>query len=95
MGVPVACSNATSLPQLAGDAALVFDYDKPDKIAEAIFRLWTDEALRKTLIERGKLRVAQFTWERTVRLFRAHYRRIANRFLTEEDHALLNAPPLV
>jgi glycosyltransferase involved in cell wall biosynthesis len=94
-GVPVTCSNATSLPQLVGDAALVFDHDKPEKMAEAIFRLWTDNALRKTLIERGKQRVAQFTWERTARLFRAHYRRIANRPLTEEDRILSDTLPLV
>ncbi len=40
-------------------------------------------------------RVAMFTWKRTARIFRAHYRRIADRPLTEQDRALLAAPPPV
>jgi len=91
-GVPTACSNVTCLPELAGDAALLFDPDKPEEIAEALRRLWTDEALRRTLIERGARNAARFSWERTARTFRAHYRRLAGRTLTEEDRALLEAP---
>jgi len=94
-GVPVACSNVTCLPEQAGDAALIFDPDRPDRIADAIFRLWTDDALCKRLVERGRKRAANFTWDRTARMFRAHHRRIANRPLTDEDHALLSAPPLL
>jgi len=94
-GVPVACSNATSLPDLAGGAAVIFDPDSPEEIAEAIRRLWTDETLRRTLVERGRTNVARFSWERTARTFRAHYRRLANRPLTEEDRALIEAPPLL
>jgi len=88
-GVPVACSNVTSLPELAGDAALLFDPYRPDQIADAIRRLWTDEELRQTLIERGHQRARQFTWDRAVRLFRAHYRRLMDRPLTDEDRELL------
>jgi len=94
-GVPVACSNVTSLPKQAGDAALIFDPDRPEEIAEAILRLWTEEALRRTLVERGKKNVARFTWDRTAHTFRAHYRRLASRPLTEEDRELLAAPPLL
>lgn len=84
-GVAAACSSVTSLPEQAGDAALVFDPHDPDAMAAAIFSLWTDERLRRTLVERGRERVARFTWERTARTFRAHYRRIAGRPLTDED----------
>jgi glycosyltransferase involved in cell wall biosynthesis len=94
-GAPVACSNVTSLPEQAGDAALLFDPDRPEEIADAIARLWTDPALRAALAERGRERVAPFTWQRTARLFRAHYRRIAGRTLTEEDRTLLEEPPAV
>ena len=94
-GVPAACSNVTSLPDQAGDAALLFDPCQPEEIAGAIHQLWRDEALRRSLVERGKRNVARFTWERTARIFRAHYRRIANRCLSEEDHTLLAAPPLL
>ena len=93
--VPSACSNVTSLPHQAGDAAIIFDPDNYEEIADAIRRLWTDDALCHTLRERGKLRVRQFTWNHSARLFRAHYRRIANRPLTEGDRSLLAAPPLV
>jgi glycosyltransferase involved in cell wall biosynthesis len=94
-GVPAACSNVTSLPEQAGDAALIFDPERPEEIAAAIHRLWTDAELRRTLAARGRARVARFTWERTARLLRAHYRRLAGRALTEEDRELLRAPDLV
>jgi glycosyltransferase involved in cell wall biosynthesis len=94
-GAPAACSNVTSLPQQAGDAALIFDPDEPDEIAQAIQRLWTDRALCETLIERGRRRVAQFTWDRTARLFRAHYRRIALERLEKDDEDFLESLPLL
>lgn len=92
-GTPAACSNATSLPDQAGDAALLFDPDEPRQIADAVMRLWTDEELRRTLSERGVARVAAFTWDRTGRMFRAHYRRLGGRTLTDEDFALIGAKP--
>jgi glycosyltransferase involved in cell wall biosynthesis len=88
-GVPVACSNVTSLPEVAGDAALLFNPDDPTEIAEAIRQLWTDDDLCRNLIERGRRRVSGLSWEKTARIFRAHYRRIAGRPLTEEDRALI------
>lgn len=94
-GVPVACSNVTSLPAQAGDAALFFSPDQPEQIADAIIQLWEDEHLRGKLIERGYQNVARYSWERTARIFRAHYRRIAKRSLGEEDRALLTALPLM
>ena len=90
MGVPVACSNVTSLPEVAGNAALLFDPADPDQIADAAKGLWTDETARRTLIERGTLRARAFTWDRTARLFRVHYRRVLNHALTDEDRALLS-----
>lgn len=88
-GVPVASSTVTSLPEQAGDAALLFDPDRPEEIAEAVARLWTDAELRGTLAARGRERVGRFTWDRTARIFRAHYRRIAGRPFTGEDVELL------
>jgi len=85
----VTCSNVTSLPQLAGDAALLFNPDQPLEIAATIHRLWIDANLRQQLIKQGKKVVAQFSLEKTARIFRAYYRQIANRPLTNEDKALL------
>jgi glycosyltransferase involved in cell wall biosynthesis len=92
-GVPVACSDVTSLPRQVGDAAVVFDPRSPESTASAIARVWADVELREQLVERGRTRVSDFTWERTARLFAAHYRRLAGRELTEQDRALLAAPP--
>jgi glycosyltransferase involved in cell wall biosynthesis len=94
-GIPAACSNVTSLPMQAADAALVFDPDSPENMAESIYRLYTDESLRQTLISRGRQNVSRFTWDMTARMFRAHYRKIANRNLTPEDQQLLNASPIL
>jgi glycosyltransferase involved in cell wall biosynthesis len=74
-GVPVACSNASSLPEVAGDAALLFDPRDERAIAEALRRLLGDERLREELRARGLDRVTEFTWQRTARLTIASYRR--------------------
>jgi len=76
----------------AGDAALLFSPDNTRQIAETVQKLWNDAELRQTLILRGRRRVAEYTWDRTARAFRAHYRRIAARQLTDEDQAILTAP---
>jgi glycosyltransferase involved in cell wall biosynthesis len=88
-GTPVASSNVTCLPEAAGDAALFFNPDRAEEMAAAILRLWTDAELRKTLIERGRTRVQRVSWERTARIFRAHYRRVVGHACSEEDRALL------
>ena len=67
-GVPVACSNASSLPEVAGDAALLFDPHDPGAIASAIERLLTDPAEAARLRALGEARAREFTWERTARL---------------------------
>jgi glycosyltransferase involved in cell wall biosynthesis len=76
-GVPVACSNASSLPEVAGDAALMFHPDDTRAIAEAIAALLNDLVLAEGLRRAGRLRAAQFTWERTARGVLASYRAVA------------------
>ena len=73
-GVPVACSDASSLPEVAGDAALLFDPRDPRAIADAISRL-LDPAVAERLRAAGRARVAQFTWERCADLTAAAYER--------------------
>lgn len=87
--VAVACSAVTSLPEQAGNAALLFNPYSTDKIADAIYQMATNEELRKVLIHRGKQRLTDFSWERTAKAYRAVYRRAANRTLDEEDLFLL------
>jgi glycosyltransferase involved in cell wall biosynthesis len=74
-GVPVACSNVSSLPEVAGDAALLFDPHDEAAIATALERLLSDPTLVATLRARGRERAREFTWERTARLALASYAR--------------------
>jgi glycosyltransferase involved in cell wall biosynthesis len=67
-GVPVACSDASSLPEVAGEAALMFDPHDERAIAAAIERLlFMDEDERARTRALGIARAEQFTWERTAR----------------------------
>lgn len=60
-GIPVACSNTTSLPEVAGDAALLFDPRSPDQISRAIKSLFDDMELRDRLIRKGYIRSEEFS----------------------------------
>lgn len=64
-GTPVATSGVSSLPEVAGDAALLTDPLDEDAMAGALHRLLTDEMLRERLRRAGLERVAGFTWRRT------------------------------
>jgi glycosyltransferase involved in cell wall biosynthesis len=88
-GVPVASSNATCLPELALDAALLFDPEDPLQIATAMKQLWTDERLRHELARRGQSYASRLSWDRTARMFRAYYRDLAGRGITQEDRDLI------
>jgi glycosyltransferase involved in cell wall biosynthesis len=74
-GVPVASTNASSLPEVAGDAALLFDPGEVSEIAGALARLLDDEELRGRLRSLGRKRVELFTWERAARLTLDSYAR--------------------
>ena len=63
-GTPVVTSNNSSLPEIAGGAALLVDPLKPGEIAGALHRLLTDETLRDDLLSRGLRHARQFTWSR-------------------------------
>lgn len=74
-GVPVACSNTSSLPEVAGDAALTFDPLDTGAIATAMDRLFTDAELRNELAASGLTRAAGFTWQECARQTLASYQR--------------------
>jgi glycosyltransferase involved in cell wall biosynthesis len=74
-GVPVACSDRSSLPEVAGDAALLFDPESPAAIAGAIERLLADAELAERLRAAGRERASRFTWEATARGVLASYER--------------------
>ena len=74
-GVPVACSNRAALPEVAADAALLFDPEDQGAVTNAVLRLLRDTALRSELVSRGRRRCAVYTWERTAEATLASYRR--------------------
>jgi glycosyltransferase involved in cell wall biosynthesis len=61
-GTPVVASNGSSLPEIAGDAALLVDTSDPACIAAALARLLGDRQLRETMRARGLCRAAGFSW---------------------------------
>ena len=63
-GTPVICSNRGSLPEVAGDAALLVE-PGVEEIAAGLRKIWKDEALRSELSRRGLKRAASFSWEKT------------------------------
>jgi glycosyltransferase involved in cell wall biosynthesis len=65
-GTAVLTSNVTSLPEVAGDAACLFDPASTTELTAALTRMMTDEALRSRLVGRGHERLTQFSWERCI-----------------------------
>jgi glycosyltransferase involved in cell wall biosynthesis len=76
-GAPVVCANTSSLPEIAGDAALLFPPGDEAALAQAITTLLLDDGLRRRLSERGLARAARFSWEATARQTLAVYASLA------------------
>ena len=74
-GLPVVSSNATSLTELCGDAALLQDPDDVGGFTTAMSHILDDDTLRDTLVRRGRKRVEAFTWRRAADGTRAVYER--------------------
>ena len=66
-GCPVIVSNVASLPEVCGDAAYYVDPYDVESIADGMYKILTDKALRENLIKNGLERVKQFSWEKTAR----------------------------
>ena len=64
-GVPVVCSNRTSIPEVAGDAAVLVDPENISEISNAIEKVLTDENLRADLISKGYENTKRFSWEKS------------------------------
>jgi glycosyltransferase involved in cell wall biosynthesis len=77
-GTPVVTSNVSSLPEVAGDAALLVDPYNSTAIADGIERVLRDVSLRATLREKGLARARQFSWHASVRHIREIYGQVAD-----------------
>jgi glycosyltransferase involved in cell wall biosynthesis len=72
-GTSVVCSSATSLPEVAGKAALYFDPHKPEEMATQMHNAFSDDDLRASLISDGRKNLLRFSWEETARQTLAVY----------------------
>jgi len=67
-GVPVICSNTTSMPEVGGNAVVYADPMKIDQITDAMIKMAYDKELRKELIEKGFEQKNKFSWDETTHL---------------------------
>jgi glycosyltransferase involved in cell wall biosynthesis len=86
-GTPVACSSATSLPEVAGKAALYFDPNNVEEMTEQISRLLADASLRANLIELGYQNLQRFSWADTATRTLAVYRNALQAPLSKAAYA--------
>ncbi len=63
-GTAVISSNSSCLPEIYGDAALYFDPDKPEELAEKVSQLLKNNNLRQKLIKKGKIQVSKYSWQK-------------------------------
>ncbi|HXB20209.1 MAG TPA: glycosyltransferase family 1 protein [Candidatus Solibacter sp.] len=75
-GVPVVCSAETSLPEVAGDAALYADPRDPEQFGWALSQAWEDRELRMSLIQKGRDNVRRFSWEQAAEQTSMVYRQV-------------------
>lgn len=78
-GVPVIAANRGALPEVVGDAGLLFDPASPEALAAAIGRLLDDDELRRELQSRGAARAARFRWDDSASRLLAAFRAVHTR----------------
>jgi len=79
-GCPVACSNLTTMPEIAGGAALLFDPCSEEEMVKAARQLIEDEEIRQALRQRGLERAREFSWEKMAReTLQVYYQAVQSR----------------
>lgn len=76
-GAPVVTSNVTSIPEVVGEAALLFGPDDHAGMAVALHNLLTDPLLQTEMVRRGRHRAAEFSWQRCAEQVYAVYQKLA------------------
>jgi len=76
LGAPVVASNTSSIPEVAGDAAILIDPNDFMQLAEAVLKVISDRQLRQNLIVKGKARANLFSWENTAKATLKAYRSV-------------------
>ena len=60
---PIICSNVSSLPEIAGNAALFVDPKSPEELAERLYQVLTDTSLSRKLVSAGRIQVQKYSWQ--------------------------------
>lgn len=68
-GIPVIASNRTSLPEVVGGAGVLVDPDQPEELADAMVRVVADPVFRSSLVDAGRRRAAELSWDRAAQSF--------------------------
>jgi glycosyltransferase involved in cell wall biosynthesis len=76
-GTPLVVANSSSLPEVAGDAAVLVAAGDPMALADAMYALWRDPDARDALSRKGLARAAEFSWDRTAVETYGAYGRVA------------------
>lgn len=92
---PIVCTPETSLPEVAGDAALYADPRSPEAFAHALRNVFTNASLRESLIEKGKMNLLRFRWANTARETLGVYRDVLLKKRTAASCAATCAPKLI
>jgi len=75
-GVCVACSNISSLPEVAGEGALLFDPNSVESMTQALFQCLQDSSLRSVLVQKGRANIERFSWQKTAAQTLEVYQRV-------------------
>lgn len=75
-GVPVVTSNVSSLPEVAGDAAILVDPLSEDEILEAYKKILSDKQLQREMIEKGLEQAKKFQWKKSVEVLEKVYEKM-------------------
>ena len=73
-GVPVLVSDAASLPEVTGDCGVICDAYSEENIADGLYKLYTDTALRADLSIRGRKRAEGFSWDKSAEILYKVYK---------------------
>ena len=73
---PVVCSNASSIPEVVGDAAMLFDPHSTEVLGQALSAVLNDDGLRQELIEKGRARTKKFSWAKCAQQTTAVYEQV-------------------
>ena len=84
-GVPVITSNASSLPEVVGEAALTVDPHDVDGLVDAMYSVLSVASVGERLSHAGRERSSEFTWERTARATARVYRQAATQWIDDDD----------